>query len=260
MKTSTSSHPHPLIKNPHLDGDPFFFKGGPTGILLIHGFTATTAEMRPLAEFLNKKGFTISAPLLPGHNTYPEDINRFTWKDWASEVEKAYQELDAKCKTILVGGESTGGLLALYLGTYHTEVTGILTYAPALKLTLRPFDVFSLYALAPFIPYIKQKDEDDGLAWRGYMAKPLKGVIQLLRLQKAVLGRLSKIDIPTLIVQGRLDETVHPEVPRIISNAIKSDMKETHWMESSRHCVVLDKEMDQVNTITYNFIQKVLEV
>ena len=177
---------HPLIKNPHLEGDPFHFEGGPTGILLVHGFTATTAEMRPLAEYLHNKGFSVSAPLLPGHYTSPEDINNYRWKDWVSEVETAYQVLARRSERVFIGGESTGGLLALYLASYHPEIAGLLTYAPALKLMLRQVDVFKLHLAAPFIPYLRQDDveddlKDDGLAWQGYMAKPLKGVIQLLQ-------------------------------------------------------------------------------
>ena len=259
MKNPNIPTPHPLIKNPHLDGDPFHLKGGPIGILLIHGFTATTAEMRPLGEYLQSKGFTISAPLLPGHNTYPEDINRFTWEDWVAEIKEAYHKILTECEIIFVGGESTGGLLGMYLASFHPEVSGVLTFAPALKLNLRTFDLIRLYALAPFVPYIEQQDEDDGLAWRGYRAKPLKGVIQLLRLQKATLPRLKDIRCPTLIVQGRLDETVHSQVPQIIKDEIGTDSVDIHWMESSTHCVVLDKELDKVNQISYEFIKKVLD-
>ncbi len=260
MKDLTNSPPHPLIKNPHLEGDSFYLNGGPVGILLVHGFTATTAEVRPLGEYLREKGFTVSAPLLPGHNTYPEDINNFTWKDWVTEVEEAYKKLTADSETLFIGGESTGGLLALYLASYRPEIAGVLTYAPALKLTLRPFDLIKLYALAPFVPYIEEEDEDDGLAWRGYLAKPLKGIIQLLRLQKATLPRLSSIKSPTLIIQGRLDETVDPDVPKMIANLVDSDHIEVHWMEASTHCVALDKELDKVNQITFDFINQVLDV
>ena len=33
-----------FIRNPHLEGGDIFWQGDRTGILLIHGFTATTAE------------------------------------------------------------------------------------------------------------------------------------------------------------------------------------------------------------------------
>jgi carboxylesterase len=250
--------PHPLIKNPHLDGDLFYLQGNRVGVLLVHGFTASTAEMRPLAEYLHNKGYTVSGPLLPGHNTYPEDINNYTWKDWVATVESAYQELAKDCEQIFIGGESTGGVLALYLATYHPEIAGILTYAPALKLNFRIADLILLYVLAPFVPYIQTEDSDDGLAWRGYQARPLKGVIQLLRLQRKTKIKLATIRKPVLIVQGRLDTTVHPDVPEMISDSVSSDIIEINWMNESAHCVALDRELDRVNGITSNFIEKVL--
>jgi carboxylesterase len=212
-----------------------------------------------MGEYLHDKGFTISTPLLPGHNTFPEDINRFTWHDWVKRVEMSYENFAAECDTVFVGGESTGGVLSLYLASQHPEISGVLTYAPALKLALGTLDIFKLYLIAPFVPYIEQEDEDDGLAWRGYRAKPLKGVIQLLRLQKATLPRLRNIQTPTLVIQGQLDDTVHPKVPGMIKDEIGADKVEIYWMESSSHCVVLDKEMDQVNQLTYQFIRKVID-
>ena len=50
---------------PKLDGSSFLLPGGPTGILLLHGFTATTVEMRYLAEELHRRGYTVSAPCCP---------------------------------------------------------------------------------------------------------------------------------------------------------------------------------------------------
>jgi carboxylesterase len=247
-----------LIKNPHLDGGPFVLDGGRVGVLLIHGFTATTAEVRPLAERLHAKGYTVSAPLLPGHNTHPKDANQFTWKDWVVSIEASYRELARNCDQVFLGGESTGGLLALYLGSYHPEIAGLLTYAPALELTLRPIDVLMLYLAAPFIPYIYKQQKEDDLPWKGYIVSPLKGTIQLLRLQRRVLPGLINIRRPILIVQGRLDNTVKPEVPGMIYNRVRSVIKEVHWLENSSHCVILDHELDQVAAITLQFIERVI--
>ena len=246
----------PLIKNPHLEGGPFFWKGSRTGILLIHGFTATTAEVRPLGQALHESGYTVSGPVLPGHNTSPKDINHFTWRDWVATAEQAYQELDLDCDRIFVGGESTGGLLALYLAAQHPDISGVLAYAPALRLAIRSIDQFKLRLLAPFIPYLPKQGKDDDLPWKGYTVNPLKGVLQLLQLQKQVAALLPKIRCPLLIIQGRLDATVDPQVPEIINQGVASSMKEIYWMPNSNHCVALDVELTQVISLTLNFLAK----
>ncbi len=253
----TITSPNNLIKNPHLEGDSFFWEAGPTGVLLVHGFTATTAEVRPLGKALHAKNYTVSGPVLPGHNTYPEDINKFSWRDWVSTIEDSYQELISTCERIFVGGESTGGLLALYLATRRPDISGVLTYAPALKLNISPLNRLKLRLISPFVPMLPKGCEDDGLPWKGYMVNPLKGVVQLLELQKQVQPRLHLIHQPVLIVQGKLDSTVDAVVPQMIYDGISSDVKEIYWMEKSSHCVALDCELEQVIEITLRFLAKV---
>jgi carboxylesterase len=245
------------IHNPHLPGDAFFWEAGETGLLLIHGFTATTAEVRPLAERLHKQGFTISAPLLPGHYTQPENLNQVKWHDWADEVERAYLELAKEHQPVMVGGESTGALLSLYLGIKYPEIHALLLYAPALRLTLTPFNKLKLFLFAPLISSIPKANLDDNPYWQGYPVNPLKGTLQLLRLQAYLTPRLKQVHQPLLIVQGRKDPTVHPETPDFIYQRVESKFKEKHWMEASAHCVIIDQEMEQVMQITLDFIQKI---
>ncbi|MBU0511595.1 MAG: alpha/beta fold hydrolase [Chloroflexi bacterium] len=252
-------HKPSLIYNPHLPGGPFFWEGGASGVLLIHGFTATTAEVRPLAKSLHARGYTVAGPVLPGHNTTPKDINRYSWEDWVATAEESYRELADRCERVFVGGESTGGVLALYLGSNHPTISGILTYAPALKLNISPWDVVIIRLLAPFIPYIPKKkpsDDNSDMAWKGYTVNPLKGTLQLLRLQHETLPLLPAIRQPILIIQGRLDATVRPDVPDTIYNGVNSAVKEIHWMEKSSHCVALDCEFDQVADITLRFLER----
>ena len=125
------------LNTTQLPGEPFFWEAGPVGVLLSHGFTATPFEVRGLACFLHERGYTVLAPLLPGHGTTPEEMNRCRWQDWTAAVEAAYRTLAARSERVFVGGESLGGLLALYLATEHPEVAGILAFAPALKIRSR---------------------------------------------------------------------------------------------------------------------------
>jgi carboxylesterase len=247
------------IYNAHLEGEDFFWKSGKNGVLLIHGFTATTSEIRPLAKFLYDKGFSVSGPLLPGHNTKPEDLNFVHWKDWVESVKDSYLELKETCENIVIGGESTGGLIALYLASQYPEIKAILAYAPALRLNLPLYKLWQIRILSNFNYMLNKDPMEDDKYWQGYYSYPLKGAKQLLDLQNEVKIILSKISQPILIVQGKLDPTVHPKVPSIINNKVGSTKKEIVWMEKSKHCVVIDQEMDEVAKITLNFLESVLK-
>ena len=246
------------MHNPQLEGAPFYWEGGPEGILLIHGFSATTAEVRPLAKALHAAGYTVAGPLLPGHFTNPQDLNRVHWQDWVSAVEEMYQRLSSRCQLIVVGGESTGGLLSLYLASQHPTIKALLLYAPALRLNLNPLDSFLIRVLAPFVPWLPKKDLDSNDLWQGYKVNPLKGVLQLFQLQKMVRLHLPRINQPTLIMQGKLDTTVHPGVPDEIYSQVGSTLKEKYWMDHSAHCVIIDQEFDQVTALTFQFLNRVL--
>jgi carboxylesterase len=248
-----------MIHNPHLEGKSFYWSGNHIGILLSHGFTATTAEVRLLAQILHRVGYTISAPLLPGHFTTPEDLNSVKWQDWLKTIERSYQNLRSDCNLIFVGGESTGGLLALYLASIHAEITGILTYSPALRLARTKFELTCLNLLAPFIPYIRKTKKDEELPWQGYTLYPLRAARELTKLQQIISDRLAIIHQPILIVQGKYDTTVHPEAPQMIYQNISSSIKEIHMMENSTHVVLVDKEIIEVGAITQKFISRVLQ-
>jgi alpha-beta hydrolase superfamily lysophospholipase len=115
------------IQNPHLDSSPFLFEGGPCGVLLLHGFTATPVEVKLVGRYLHQRGYTVSGPLLPGHGTTIESINACRWRDWVDHAARAYAELAARCARVFVGGES---LAAILLGARISRSRAIC--APAL--------------------------------------------------------------------------------------------------------------------------------
>ncbi len=253
-----STQGNPFLHNPHLDGDAFFWPAGRTGILLSHGYTATTAEIRPLAEKLHEKGYTVAAPLLPGHGTSPEDLNRVRWQDWARCGQDMLNHLFDTCERVLVGGESMGGLLALYLASQNPKVAGLLLYAPAIALNMGPADLAKLYLGAPFVTQVSRASLDNGQSWQGYPGLPLKGAIELLAFGKATRAQLSKIHQPLLLFQGRFDTTVAAKAGDVILSGVASTVKARYWMEKSHHTLTLDVELDEIADRTIEFIEQLL--
>ena len=87
------------------------------GVMIIHGFSSTTFETHPLAQFLSRKGFRVSARNLPGHGTTVEDCNATKYTDWLRFVEENLAELSAECDELYVVGLSMGGVLGLHLAS-----------------------------------------------------------------------------------------------------------------------------------------------
>jgi carboxylesterase len=248
-----------VLRNAHLEGDAFLWEGNSTGILLIHGFTATTAEVRLLGQWLHDRGFTVSGPLLPGHGTTWQEMSRCRWQDWAHAADNAYTQLAEHCENVIVGGESMGAILALYLASKHPEVAGVLAYAPALRVPSRR--VLLARLLVPFTAYRKKPGGPPTAVdarWQGYAVNPLRSVIQLDQLQQEMRRRLPLVHQPTLVVQGRRDQTIDPHSGEIILNEITATHREMHWLDQSTHCLLLDCEWEQAANLTLQFIVKVI--
>ncbi|MBI5053656.1 MAG: alpha/beta fold hydrolase [Chloroflexi bacterium] len=249
-----------FLRNPHLNGDSFFLQGNnDIGLLLIHGFTATTVEVSYVAKYLNERGYTISAPLLPGHNTTPDDLNQCQWQDWVNAAEAAYQALATRCKKIIVGGESMGGMLALYLASEHPEIIAVITYAPAM-ITSSSSSRWQIQILSWFKSYLSKPQRPPNITderTKSYTVNPLKAVIQFFDLQRETRQRLSRISQPILNIQGRLDVVIDPRNGEVILSEVRSQIKEMHWLEHSTHVVVLDQEWERAAELTLNFIQKI---
>ncbi|HOT93170.1 MAG TPA: alpha/beta fold hydrolase [Anaerolineae bacterium] len=246
------------LRNPHLEGTTFFWEGGPVGVLLSHGYTATTAEVRPLGHYLHERGYTVSGPLLPGHGTTPQEMNRCRWQTWADAFEAAYRDLAARCDRVYVGGESMGGLLALYLASRHPEIAGVMAYAAALIVPSSFARTFLLPILAPLGIILAKGPSEPNAAdarWQGYDHNPLRATQQLFALQTVVRARLSEITQPILIVQGRLDTAVSADAPELIYRSVRSTEKYLYWFEKSTHCVLLDQEWEDVAALTVRFIE-----
>lgn len=246
------------LQNPHLEGGPIHWKAGPVGILLFHGFGATTAEVRPLGTYLNNHGYSIAAPLLPGHGTSTSDINTRRWQEWLDAGESAYQCINNDCETVFVAGESMGGLVAINLAVKHKQIAGLMLFAPALQIRYA-WVRWVATILSPFAGTIRKPasaaSPGDDL-WQGYKVYALKAMKQLFSFQAYTRQQLHAVGQPVLIISGKNDRSVHPQVPDYLAKHVTSTQIELHRMEQSGHCVVLDAEKEAVFETCLDFIHR----
>jgi len=260
---------------------PFQFAGGErgdTGILCLHGFTGSPAELRPLGEYLHKQGYAVSCPLLPKHGGQLEDLKGATWRAWVSASRDALNRLVEGCPNVLIAGLSMGGLIALHLAASEcyravsnarpSPLRGIIVMAaPAAVNDSRARLVrFARY----FVPYyypLKDANFDDPEFQASLRARlgdagnqinlddlrvrqqiiqsvriPVSAIHELLELNRLVLRELPRVTVPTLFIQGRKDRVVSPDSADVLAKGVGSKVKRVIWYDRSGH--VLPSEPD----------------
>ena len=246
----------------HLDPSAFQAAGGEVGVLLVHGFTGSAAETRPMGVYLADRGLTVRCPLLPGHGTQPQDLTRISWREWTGEVELALQALQTRCSTVFVGGLSLGSLLTLWLGAQHPEIAGLIPMSPAIRVQnrLAPLTLPLRY-LFKYNPFGPMGDDDLGdpqAAERGwcYDETPLWGASQVLLLQWKVRRALPEIRQPVLIFQGRRDAHLDPRAADEVYEGVSSADRTVVWLERSGHNVLIDGERESLWALSYQWMME----
>jgi carboxylesterase len=174
------------------------------GVLLVHGFTATPREMRPLGRMLAEKGFLVKGVRLPGHGTSPEDLALRRQEEWQQAVRQGFNLLRRNVERIYAVGLSTGALLILQLAK-ELPLAGLVLLSPFLRVRHR---LAPIAGLLRFLIKYQSRPLAAHLIEHYYDRRPINGVHQLNRLCRVVKRDLKRIRIPVLMVNGEGDRTI----------------------------------------------------
>lgn len=193
------------------EAQPFFLEGSKTAILLLHGFTASPSEVKSLGILLHQKGYTVSAPLLPGHGSHPRHLNATSKEDWQQAVINELEYLKESYEQVVMVGLSLGGLLALWVMEQGVRLTGAVVINPALELKNRL--ALLAYPLSKTLGYLPKghKKISEALEKQGrfaYDVFPMKSFCQLDQLRQQVWRDIEYVRGNLLVIQSRDDETV----------------------------------------------------
>lgn len=241
----------------------FYFPGtNGKAVLLIHGWTSTSYEVRRLGAYLNEQGFTVSAPMLRGHGTVPKDLERVRWTDWLSDLQESYRELKKDHEKVYIGGTSIGSNLAILLAEENPDISGLILMATPYKIKLeRTSTLFARFMLL-FGKYNKKfYPPTFGLSTTitrliAYQSYPISSALETFDLVREARKKLGNISQPSLLIQSLSDHVVAKNSIDEIYNRISSPVKKKRYIKRAYHTFISDIRNESVFEDILNFLEE----
>ena len=251
---SINGAPAGLLEDFHALGDK---KNGHIGIVLVHGFTGSPAAMRPWAEYLNARGYSVRVPRLPGHGTKPADLNNVQWQEWPAKVAAEILELQKNCSKIFVAGLSMGGGTTLNIAASHGEkLSGIILVNPMMHVRgVSPKLAFLISRVIKFGKSVGNDIKRKGVTEYSYDKLPYRGIYQLLTMLKLTRAALASITVPMQLFHSVDDHTLPVSNTEIVMKEIGSVNKSRIELLNSYHVATLDFDADLIFANSLTFIE-----
>lgn len=241
----------PLVKKPY-----------EKAVLLLHGFSGTTWELKPLAEALNKEQILFYGPLLRGFGTYDlSELSHIEYKQWVNQALAAYDLLEKLADEVVVVGYSFGSLLALHLSQvrpvaklvllcpfltfpiFWIRVALKIANIPVIGILLRGFYPFGLKTSAEYL--VRERFSTQIL--------PIEALIELLRLQKNL--NFTQMNIKSMfVVFTREDKTIRFDDCKNVLDQLNVD-KEINEYPSGDHLCFYGENAEDILEDILNYIK-----
>ena len=249
------------------DPEPFLLRPTaprPLGVVLVHGFLASPAEVREFGEKLCAAGYMTCGVRLKGHGTSPWDLRDRSWRDWLRSVTQGRRILEPFTADYALIGFSTGGNLSMLSAIEKPAgVAGVVAVCPPLKFRNRNMRFVPLMHGANRIvrwlssyegvmPFRPNESEHPHI---NYRHMPLRGLYELTRLAANLNPRLAELDRPICLIQSSGDRVVDPHSAQIAHDKIRAAWKELHWVESERHGI-LHEDVGATHSLVMDFLAR----
>ncbi len=241
---------------------------GGVAVLLCHGFTGSPQGLRPWAEDLAAAGLAVRLPRLPGHGTTWQHLARTTWADWTQALAGALAELRAQGRSVVVGGLSMGGALALRLAADHPDdVAGLVLVNPAVRLEDRRLAALPLLHRlglldrpgrpAPTVAGIAGDIARPGAVELGYDRVPLAALASMLEGVSGVVDDLPRVRQPLRLLRSAVDGVVPASSSALVLARVGSPDVRVEVLQRSRHVATLDHDAPRISAVTLDLVAEV---
>ena len=227
----------------------------PTGraVLLLHGFGDTPQTLHYVAGALHAAGYTVRAPLLPGHGRTLAQFGATHAREWIAAAREAYAELSARFGPSPVVGLSMGGALGILLAAETPTMPALALVAPYVSIPRRARLVARFHPVWELVtPYFRSGGERSILdpaereAARGYGVLTPRLLFELSRVVRRVQVSLPRVRVPTLVIHGLNDERIPPDAAAREYARLGAAEKELVWVTEGGHVLTVDYGRDRV--------------
>jgi len=217
------------------------------GVVLVHGFLASPAELRKFGEKLAAAGHPVIGVRLKGHGTSPWDLRNRSWRDWLASVRRGYRIMSAFADKVCLVGFSSGGALTLILAAEQPKgLAGVAAVSAPLKFRNKNLIFVPLVHGANVLtrwmstyegvfPFRLNESEHPTINYRHI---PIRGLFEVRRMVDELNSRLPNVQAPALIVQGTDDHVVDRKSAELIHRKLGSSSKALHMVEAARHGIL----------------------
>lgn len=231
-------------------GEPFMLEseaGKGLGVVLVHGFLASPAELRDLGRRLAERGYPVLGVRLKGHGTSPWDLRDRSWQDWLMSVRRGLDIMTHLAGKACLVGFGTGASLALLAAAERPkDLAGVVAVSPPLKFRSRNLIFVPLihginkltewaYSEEGLMPFRAYESEHPRINYRNV---PIRGLFELRHVADELDRRLHEIQCPVRIFQGTNDPIVDPDSAAVIHEKIGHADKSMHMIQSRRHGIL----------------------
>ena len=241
--------------------------GDGPAVLLIHGFGDTPQALRYLGGALHARGWTVHAPLLPGHGRTLAEYGRSGAASWIAHARDELAMLRARHREVAIVGLSMGGALASVLAAETPEVRALALLAPYLSMPTTIRRLARVHGLLGLVmPWAAGRgersihDEREAARSLAYGVVAPRLLRELLRVVEAAQEAMPRITVPTLVLHSRQDNRVPVEAAEREYGKLRMPQRELVWLERCGHLVTVDHEHHDVSAHVAAFLARHLEL
>jgi carboxylesterase len=232
----------------------------PRHILILHGYTGSPDSFKEAAERLSRElDAHVSVPLLPGHGTTIDDLQRIDFEEFLSAAREHMAEVSRTGKPFAVVGYCFGGFLAaITAAEYKPAAIAIVLTAYGLRFP------FGIPGFARFSALRKSWDKylyPDEVEMRKpffyYPRMPGRSLQLVGEATKYMRKALPKLTMPLLTMHTTEDPTVSlASGANLLAHSGHNAVNESHILPHRRHALFFGPHKDEDIEILLAFLKK----